>query len=402
MAQVQQWLQALASAVRSKNGAVSGALLSLSDAHTIRLRELMNLNQASLDMACESALSRVSIDAPYDEIAKFHVKCVLLIAKGNAEEAYTNQASLVGGFLRTLPADSNWWLDVLRVIDLDLRRTAVMADEQLARQGKKASKLDDAARVLMRCFTVVGNDRSPLETSKKWGTLQVVNNLFKIYFRLNNHRLCKNIIRSVESPGFPDLAKFKIGDVVTYRFFAGRYVMFDSNYREAEKHLSAALEHCHRDAVKNKRLIVMYLTPVKLLLGRLPTEALLRKYGLFQFVDIVRAVRTGNLLLLNNALRLHQAFFVQRGIYLILEKLKTIVYRNLFKRVHLICGTNKLPLSNFIAALGCVGVTMDRDEIECVIANLIHQKYIKGYLHHTQGFLVLSQTAAFPPLAGLL
>lgn len=48
---------------------------------------------------------------------------------------------------------------------------------------------------------------------------------------------------------------------------------------------------------------------------------------------MVQAVREGNLLRLNNALEEHNAFFIRCGVYLILEKLKVTVYRNLFKKV---------------------------------------------------------------------
>ena len=41
----------------------------------------------------------------------------------------------------------------------------------------------------------------------------------------------------------------------------------------------------------------------------------------------------GNLLLLNEALAKHEAFFIRCGIFLILEKLKIITCRNLFKKV---------------------------------------------------------------------
>ena len=41
----------------------------------------------------------------------------------------------------------------------------------------------------------------------------------------------------------------------------------------------------------------------------------------------------GNLLQLNEALNRNEAFFIKFGIYLILEKLKIITYRNLFKKV---------------------------------------------------------------------
>ena len=41
---------------------------------------------------------------------------------------------------------------------------------------------------------------------------------------------------------------------------------------------------------------------------------------------------------------------------------------------------------------------MDLDEVECIVANLIAQKQIKGYIAHAQATLVLSKLDPFPPL----
>jgi len=41
---------------------------------------------------------------------------------------------------------------------------------------------------------------------------------------------------------------------------------------------------------------------------------------------------------------------------------------------------------------------MEVDEIECVLANLIYNGYIKGYISHQHGKLVVSKGVAFPPL----
>ena len=65
----------------------------------------------------------------------------------------------------------------------------------------------------------------------------------------------------------------------------------------------------------------------------MPKVSFLKKYDLLQFADIAKATGTGNLKLLNQAMEEHEAFFVKCGVYLILEKLKTITYRNLFKKV---------------------------------------------------------------------
>lgn len=64
---------------------------------------------------------------------------------------------------------------------------------------------------------------------------------------------------------------------VTYKYYVGRKHMFDNDFRAAEEYLSYAFEHCHKDSVANKRSILIYLIPVKMLLGHMPKEELLRK-----------------------------------------------------------------------------------------------------------------------------
>ena len=47
----------------------------------------------------------------------------------------------------------------------------------------------------------------------------------------------------------------------------------------------------------NKRSILIYLIPVKMLLGQMPDEVLLKKYDLLQFKDVVLAVKQGTFLI---------------------------------------------------------------------------------------------------------
>ena len=75
------------------------------------------------------------------------------------------------------------------------------------------------------------------------------------------------------------------------------------------------------------------MVPVKILVGKMPTKEFLNKYNLNQFSDIVTAVKTGNLKLFNDTLEKHYQFFTHKGIYLILEKAKMMVYRTLFKKM---------------------------------------------------------------------
>jgi hypothetical protein len=44
------------------------------------------------------------------------------------------------------------------------------------------------------------------------------------------------------------------------------------------------------------------------------------------------------------------------------------------------------------------GVALDMDEVECVAANLIYRKYVRGYMAHKQMVMVVAKADAFPPL----
>jgi nuclear mRNA export protein PCID2/THP1 len=106
--------------------------------------------------------------------------------------------------------------------------------------------------------------------SKKAGVLDIVNQLFAMYFRLNILRLCKNLIRPVETRKLNEQGD--MGAMVTYRYYIGRLNMFEDQHELAEQNLDYAFQHCHRNAIHNKRCILRYLVPVKLFRGRLPTN----------------------------------------------------------------------------------------------------------------------------------
>ncbi|KAM8922661.1 PCI domain-containing protein 2 isoform 3-T3 [Lycaon pictus] len=276
-----------------------------------------------------------------------------------------------------------------------------LADQQLVKKGKSkvGDMLEKAAELLMSCFRVCASDtRAGIEDSKKWGMLFLVNQLFKIYFKINKLHLCKPLIRAIDSSNLKD--DYSTAQRVTFRYYVGRKAMFDSDFKQAEEYLSFAFEHCHRSSQKNKRMILIYLLPVKMLLGHMPTIELLRKYHLMQFAEVTKAVSEGNLLLLNEALTKHETFFIRCGIFLILEKLKIITYRNLFKKVYLLLRTHQLSLDAFLVALKFMQVEdVDIDEVQCILANLIYMGHIKGYISHQHQKLVVSKQNPFPPLS---
>lgn len=59
-------------------------------------------------------------------------------------------------------------------------------------------------------------------------------------------------------------------------------------------------------------MILLFLIPVKLLLGKMASPQLLNQYNMTQFTDITKAVQSGNLKLLNDSLLKHQDYFIQK------------------------------------------------------------------------------------------
>ena len=62
----------------------------------------------------------------------------------------------------------------------------------------------------------------------------------------------------------------------------------------------------------------------------------------------------------------------------------------------------KLDLKLFGNALSWAVNEMELEEVECVLATLIYKGYIKGYIAHDRGALVLSKDNPFPAVRALL
>jgi hypothetical protein len=80
-------------------------------------------------------------------------------------------------------------------------------------------------------------------------------------------------------------------------------------------------------------MILQFLVPVKLLLGIMPSPNLIEEYALEEYTGLTEAIRTGNLQSFNAYLDKYQDRFIQQGVYLLIEKLRLVVLRNLLKKM---------------------------------------------------------------------
>lgn len=400
------------------------------------------VQSARVQQLCSSLLSH---SRPLDQVISLHLRSLVASASGDAAGAVqsSSQAADLMYTVMEHEKDSNWSLPLINVLFRQLRLCSYAADGELERRGEKTHHMVDTQDVLKRYLQKMVIDRAPAPVSKKAGCLFVIVHLFKLYFRLNHLKLCTFLVKMVAQ--LPDLRTYPKAQVVAYRYYLGRLHVFEEKYEEAEESLTYAFRHCAKAAPANKRRILHFLIPVKLLRGQYPHERLLQKYRLEEFSSLIRAIRGGDLSQFNATLMRHQRFFVAKGIYLMLEKLKIFVYRNLFRKwsqqqqqrnsevlpavpllldrpPHLLSflfslllsplfsflfhsrsvsdpsTAHQLPLDTLLAALRLNGTEMSVDELECILANLIFQQNIKGYIAHKR-CVVLSKADPFPKLS---
>jgi hypothetical protein len=226
----------------------------------------------------------------------------------------------------------------------------------------------------------------------------VTNLLFKTYFRLNSINLCKTILKSLEatSRDMPPLEAFPKAHQVTFKYYLGVIHFLEEGYARAEEELELAYSMCVTTESKNRQLILTYLIPTKMITKhQLPSRALLEAHPALAalFSPICSAVRTGNLKALDEALASGETEFVKRRVYLTLERSRDVTIRNLFRKVFLVGGyldlkegettpvrRTRIPISEFSTALLLSGAEVsdgeggvDRDEVECAMANMIYK-----------------------------
>ncbi|KAJ7515667.1 hypothetical protein O6H91_22G022400 [Diphasiastrum complanatum] len=364
-----EYVNSVIEALSTQNGRTLASLLAISSANSF-----CELVASALELAKEpiKILKQVDKHAPLGDMLSNHTKCMHSYQQRRYVEAFNALEKSANMFLQEFRSwESAWAMEALHTIVYELRTLAQMADREMVANGKIPDKLKGAGSFLMKVFGALAG-KGP----KRVGALYVTCQLFKVYFK------------------------------VTYMYYTGRLEVFNDNFMGAEKKLMYALRHCHSSKRTNVRMILKYLVPVKLSLGTLPKEWLLQKYNLREYLNVVRALRRGDIKLLRHALHANEDGFLRSGVYLVLEKLEQQVYRRLMKKIHIIqklkdpARAHQIKMEVIVKALSWLDINMDVEEVECIMAILIHKNYIKGYFSHKSKVVVLSKQDPFPKLNG--
>ncbi|KAI1310786.1 hypothetical protein EDD11_003663 [Mortierella claussenii] len=313
---------------------------------------------------------------------------------------------------------AQWLTPLLMDFSYALVRWANFADDEIPQARER--KISDAASSshLLKALQILIGDKSsgPVQETKRWALFYVANLAFRVYFKLHSTRFMNTLITNIEMTRVK-LVDFPMRDQVTYRYYQGRYHLYNLNLRGANHDLTFAFtnrpafsqdENENNVTYQNSRLTLIYLTACRLCLGRMPSLELLENFNLSgYFYPLMEAIKLGNLALLDESLSSPDLmnWFANRELYFLLkEKLRVLCWRSLIRRIWLISRQQPGSPPARVDLHGVLSVVLaitkddsfDMLDIESITASLLDQGYIRGYIHHQRKVLVLSKTNPFP------
>eukprot|EP00727_Mastigamoeba_balamuthi_P014245 m51a1_g9443 putative pci domain-containing protein 2-like (430) ;mRNA; r:455549-457040 len=378
-------------------------------------RALRALGSGPSAAAALVSVFRGRIDPPLDMLFAQNFVCLAALARGDISAAWSAYKEVSTAWAAAYDQDFKMATAALAVVVRTLRVIAVRAQREIG-SSEMASQhrrtpLDDAVEHLRKFQNLVLTDRSAVsvEVSRKTGALVVVNEALRLFAQLRNTELANSLIGQIEKlfvvpNGLPPFETYPVSQRVVYRFYEGRLALLDGKYADADDALSWALGRCCAQAARARRVLLMHLVPVALVTrGKTPTDRLLRKYGLHErYGALIGAVRLGDVRAFDKALEVQMQWLVRRGVYLAFEAARAEVYKNFVRRVWKLRPVPdekqraKIPLELVRGCLEASGVQTDLPELECILARLVGEKRIKGYIAHSLSYLVVSNSDPFP------
>lgn len=259
--------------------------------------------------------------------------------------------------------------------DLTKKLNAVDAGED-----DQASIVGTTAEVIQKIFTTCLTDRSSQRYAqpegKKIGVYIFANLTLKLLFACRKTHLAKQLFTNVSAKA-PPLTFYPAAQRVTYLYYLGRFHFVNNHFTRASRCLNEAYIQTPSSFQKHRQLILTYLVPCNMLLGRLPSQTLLQRPELQSMASIfsrfAQAIRTGNYLVFQQALKSHEDWLLRKGLLLTLTyRLRPLLWRSLSRRTFLLTYIAPTEADSRKAA------TLELSHL--LITSSYIQKRLEGYL----------------------
>lgn len=301
-----------------------------------------------------------------------------------------------------------------------------------ASEGSK-NTLELVANTINRSFKICLTDKNTdMSELKKSSIHFFLAALIKIYFKLNRLELAKSMEKALVGTklAIPTIVNSPLEyrkHIVTYLYFSALLSLDEGNFAFAEFKLLTAMDFlaCYKKpekVAKHAEKILFLLIPLKLYTSKaiLPPEVW-NKFPKLRYVykeQLFDAIFTGNLRKFDECVDKFRSLFLKRHIFILVLQLKLLCQLRLVKRTATIYRELEdktphiIPFSGLELAMDLSKNNQQKaseieftrnteagssyEELECILANLIANKQIKGYLSHSNKCIVTLKTEPFP------
>lgn len=237
-------------------------------------------------------------------------------------------------------------------------------------------------------------------TDSSKGVILSLNTLFWFYFQVNQYQQCTFFLRPIQDQLDSLLYGVEKSYLVTFYYYYGRLKIYEGQFEKAADYLGRAFDLCTKAFMNHKIKILRLLVPFKMLCGWLPSQDLFKQYKIPEYEGLVRAVAQADLAAFDAAKKQYKRVWIKRGIYFLLDQMELIIIRRVLKLVWLLGGKQTVVESEKIKkALNLrAPQKYDLEEIECLIANLAVQGYVRAVVFPEQKKVVFAGDKPFPSL----
>ncbi|RYO76067.1 hypothetical protein DL766_003792 [Monosporascus sp. MC13-8B] len=259
--------------------------------------------------------------------------------------------------------------------DLTQKLKAVDAGEE-----EQKSIVEHTTEIIQKIFTACLSDRSSSRNAKpegkKVGVYIFANVTLRLLFACRKTQVATQVFTKI-TQNSPPLSFYPAAQRVTYLYYLGRFHFINNHFSRAARCLQEAYIQTPPSFLKHRRLILTYLIPCNMLLGRLPSQALLGRPEAQSlapvFMPFAHAIRTGNFLVLQQAIEAHESWLFRRGLlYTLNFRLRPLLWRSFSRRIFLLTYVAPTEADSRKAA------TLELSHL--FVAASYVQKRLEGYL----------------------
>lgn len=273
-----------------------------------------------------------------------------------------------------------------------------------------------------------GREVSSDQLSKRGILLFVGNMLCRCYYALNSQSNCSNVFSNVRTSN-ANYSQYNKSEQIEYMYLLGRHHFSHGNVEDSYRFLMWAFKNCLSDT-SQQRLIIKYLIPVSIVLGKFPKPELLERFGYTQqYWPLIASIKQGNLKAFTDYLEngpCHGWYLKSNVLYFLRSKAPLLILRQLLYKVWKITsagGGDSLIILQFEAIRAALQFSScganqlkenlisnpqnwyhpEKDEsfeaTENVCIALISKGYMKGNIFSRRGLVRLRKKDPFPSLS---